>query len=322
MTDHSKNSTLKTLGDIVSAPEFIRPWLDRFYEPPEIEMLIDCGLDSTGKKAYKKNLPLDRMDLDRLLRRRVLDQDEKGDLTPADFHARYDIWALFEGVKDIPDDIRDRLNRWELDQYIHSHEDTVNAIRETGLMDPSVVIPRYLLLDEAFEVLDQVDQVFLWPCNCRSMINACSQPIYTCLRFDNSQGQGYEISREKAKEIVRQANKKGLMQAGERGWGTDDKLRGAIGNCCPDCCFPHLLARETGAEKIWPVSRYTAQWIEKNCSLCGQCAGRCPFQAFVYDRKKKNENGCLEFVRDRCRGCGLCAVTCPENAIKMEKIRG
>lgn len=110
------------------------------------------------------------------------------------------------------------------------------------------------------------------------------------------------------------------MQSGELGRDADGKLlkSGAICNCCPECCFPHLLADELNAEKLWPVSCYTANWIEAECSFCGLCAKRCPFQAFQFD--KRNEDTPLKFQRERCRGCGICAVTCPTDAIKMMKI--
>jgi len=74
------------------------------------------------------------------------------------------------------------------------------------------------------------------------------------------------------------------------------------------------------AEKIWPFSRYVARWLEKECSFCGLCAKRCPFQAFTYEKEKKNREDRLNFCKELCRGCGLCSITCPEKAIEMKKI--
>ncbi len=42
--------------------------------------------------------------------------------------------------------------------------------------------PRYLLLDESLEIIDLAERVYLWPCNCRSMLGRCSKPVFTCLR--------------------------------------------------------------------------------------------------------------------------------------------
>ena len=314
------NSHLEKISRAVSAPEFILPWLDRFYEPIEIRLLNRFPHTSTDADTLKKALDIGRDTLDRCVLRGVLSKDRDGRLSPAGFHTRYDIWAVFEGFKDIPDKIRDRLNQWELDHYIRTCETDVEEIRRTGRLDPSRVLPRYLLLDQALDVLDEADHIYLWPCNCRSMVRACKKPVFTCLRFDNSQGQGFEISREKAREIVRDANKKGLMQSGELGWSPEGKLMGAICNCCADCCFPHLLAKEKNAEKIWPKSLAIASWKKNICSYCGLCAKRCPFDAFQYDRQQTQKSTRITFDEERCRGCGLCAVTCPETAIEMKKI--
>lgn len=318
---HLKDIHYKNFQKSVKAPDFILPWLDRFYELAEIRLLSGFKGIPMDADTFRQTEGLTREALDRLVQRRVFTLHKNGTLAPGDFHGRYDVWALFEGFKDIPDEVREKLNQWELDHYIRSHEKEVDVIRRTGQLDTTRVIPRYLLLDEALDVLDKVDQVYLWPCNCRSMIKACGKPVYTCLRFDNSQGQGFEISREKAKEIVRHSNKKGLMQSGELGWDPDDKLFGALCNCCPDCCFPHLLAKELKAEKIWPKSLYTADRHEQECRLCGLCAKRCPFQAFLYDKPIENKKAGLVFHKELCRGCGLCAVTCPDHAIEMKPMK-
>jgi len=316
-----KDNDFKNLSKFVNAPEFIVPWLDRFYELVEINIIRDIKRNPTDAETLQKRMALNHDTMDRIFKRGVLCENKNRDLIPQDFHTRFDIWALFEGFKDIPDAIRNKLNRWELDHYIKSKKKDVDDIRKTGKADPSRITPRYMLLDEAFDILNQVDQIYLWPCNCRSIIKACHKPVFTCLRFDNSQGQGFEISREKAKEIVLKSNKKGLMQSGELGRDTHGKLMGAICNCCPDCCFPHLMAREIKAEKIWPLSRYITHWFERKCSFCGLCAKRCPFHAFEFDKRKKNKNDRLTFYEDLCRGCGLCAVTCPEQAIEMKKLK-
>ena len=310
---------LKTLEKQIDSPGFVRPWLDRFYEPEEIDILVRFNEAGRVHKSVETDWIVDVKILERLLKRGVLKRNKMGNPVPADFHTRYDIWTVFEGFKDLPEEIRNQLNQWELDAYIRRHKADVDTLVSGSIPGPDRVIPRYLLLDETHAVLDEADQFYLWPCNCRSMIQACSKPVYACIRFENSQGQGYEISREKAKQIVRDANKKGLMQSGELGRDEKGKLTGAVCNCCPDCCFPHLLAKERGVEKLWPVSRYLARLVEENCNTCGLCAKRCPFHAFGFDRKKEKKSR-LSFDPDQCRGCGLCAETCPGEAIRMESI--
>lgn len=319
MKPYMRPEILKTLEKQIHSPDFVRPWLDRFYEPEEIDILVRFNEAARVHKSVETDWIVDVKILERLLKRGVLKRNKMGAPVPADFHTRYDIWAVFEGFKDLPEEIRNRLNKWELDAYIRRHKADVETLAAGNIPKPDRVIPRYLLLDETLAVLDEADQFYLWPCNCRSMIQACTKPVYVCIRFENSQGQGYEISREKAKQIVRDANKSGLMQSGELGRDEKGKLTGAVCNCCPDCCFPHLLAKERGVEKLWPVSRYLAKLDGESCNACGLCAKRCPFHAFGFDRKKEKANR-LSFDPDHCRGCGLCAETCPGEAIRMEEI--
>ena len=223
-------------------------------------------------------------DVERAHHRGMLDRAADGRIALADFHARFEIWAIFEGWKDVPAEIRAALNDWELEQYEERKRPQIEALRAGREPDPGLENSEYLLLHEAEALLERVDRIYLWPCNCRSMMGECSKPVNTCLRFSNERGVGWEISRERAVEIVRQANKAGLMQTGEvvesRGGVT-----GAICNCCADCCYPHLVSARLGAEKLWPRSRYVARHLTDECTACGRCARRCPFGAFVADTR-------------------------------------
>lgn len=138
-----------------------------------------------------------------------------GRLAVVDFHVRYEYWALFEGWADVPDSVRRALNKWELDAYVASQADTVAALKGGHPRRVDQVCPEYVLLDEAEALLCRVDRIYLWPCNCRVMVGGCSRPTLTCLRFDNARDIGWEVSRTRAIAIVRDANKRGLMQSAE-----------------------------------------------------------------------------------------------------------
>ncbi len=275
---------LNAVAQQVDAPECIVEWLDRFYSPLELDCLANPSkIDALGPHW------------ERQIQRGVLTQKEDGSFAPANFHVRY----------------------WELDDYIQRHNADIETLKAGKLPPAHRIIPRYLLLDEALETVDLADHLFLWPCNCRSMMAGCTHPVYTCIRFDNAQGQGNEISKEKAKSIIIQANKKGLMQSGELGRDENGRLMGAICNCCSDCCFPHLMASECHAEKLWPISRYTAVFKAEDCIRCGRCVRRCPFDAFSQTTPKTLPM----FDSQLCRGCGLCSETCPSDAIGMKRTR-
>ncbi len=128
LSDKMVDKTLKELGRSVDAPLFILPWLDRFYEPDEIRILEAFQTTSMDGQTVQKKFDLGHDQRVRLFKRGVLTKNQQGDIIPADFHARYDIWALFEGFKDVPDKIRTQLNRWELDHYIASHESGSGAV--------------------------------------------------------------------------------------------------------------------------------------------------------------------------------------------------
>ena len=247
---------------------------------------------------------------------------EDGRIAPANFHVRFEIWALFEGWQDLPEDIKDQLNGWELDHYAASHGDTVESLKAGQPRPADVICPKYLLLDEVARLFERIPNFYLWPCNCRAMARGCTQSQLTCIRFSNARGIGWEISRERALSIVNEANRKGLMQSAELAVDKNGRFNGALCNCCNDCCFPHQLARLSHAEKIWPLSRYLATLFPEPCNGCGRCVHRCPFGAISQANKKKGTPPATPAIDAAvCRGCGVCATGCPQEAIRMDKIR-
>ncbi len=311
-------------------PEFLEEWIDRFFEPAEIDLVLlmaegPLDADTPGgrlKEAVEGDV---QGYLNRAVRRGILNRLPDGRYGLADFHARFEVWALLEGWKDIPPNLRASLNAWELDHYEASHREEIRGLQAGEPIRPERIWPRYLLLEEALNLMDRVPHIYLWPCNCRAMMGRCDKPAVTCLRFSNERGIGWEISAERAKAVIREANRKGLMQSGETGIDAKGNITGALCNCCADCCYPHLLADRLDAAGYFPLSRYVARHLTEECTGCGRCFKRCPFKAFrAVVRPGAGEGGPkkprVELDVDRCRGCGLCAVGCPEEAIEMVAI--
>jgi len=309
-------AALQRVAAAVGAPDFILPWLDRFYDGDDTELLA-AAATAHGEGGDVAGLAdFDPARLDRAVRRAVLDRDEAGAYAPASFHDRLEFWAMLEGWKDVPADIRRELADWDVDFYAERIRPGLEAIRDgVAPSDPAddQGAYTYVLLDEGEAILAAQEHIYLWPCDCRSIVGACRKPMYACLRFDNDRGVGWEISRERAIQILRETDKAGLMHTAD--YGGDPATAGAICNCCTDCCYPHLATDRLGTSDFWPVRRYVAAIDEGACAACGKCSRRCPFAAITSGEDKRPR---LE--PSACRGCGVCATGCKDAAIAMQPL--
>ncbi len=338
-------------------PVFLVPWADRFLEPLDFALVEALAAGPLPEAEVLRRIPgLTAVDLARAVRRGVADLADEGDrLALASFHARFEIWAMFEGWKDVPDDVAVQLNEWELSYYEAGVAADLGIGPDGGISaDPGSsrnAAYAYILLNEAEDIVRSVPHVYQWPCDCRAMFGRCRKPVNVCLRFDNDRGLGWEISAERAVSLLREADRAGLMHTGFVGLGDE---AGEICNCCTDCCFPHQASRRLGIDGEWPGRQYVAAVDAAACTLCGRCAKRCPFEALTLSPEPGSERAprsgatvmpdaetdgavvvaepaahtgkrqargsrSLLFTADRCRGCGLCASGCPESAIAMAR---
>ena len=130
-------------------------------------------------------------------------------------------------------------------------------------------------------------------------------------------------AKQRAREIMQAANRKGLMQSGEISVTSDGMLGGALCNCCADCCFPHLLAERLHAEKLWPLTRYQTRVDAALCTACGRCVRRCPFEAIALHKSDDDpDSASISIDAGLCRGCGVCSTGCRDEAISMVKLDG
>ena len=303
---HEAGATLAQVAAFVGAPDFVLPWLDRFYDGDDIGVLL-AAADPAGLASVEPER------LERALRRGVLDRDKAGAHTPASFADRLDIRAMFEGLSDIPADVRARLADWATDDYAASVRDDLEALKSGDPGSSRQIDHTYLLLPEAEAVIAAEEHVYVWPCDCRAIVGGCDKPVDVCLRFDNDRGLGREISRERAVKILRETDFAGLTHTDYVGRSAGDTH--AICNCCTDCCFPHRAAALLDAESVWPRRRHLAVVDREECTGCGTCAERCPFAAITMNADDE------PFVEAaECRGCGLCSTGCPAEAIAMQPL--
>jgi Pyruvate/2-oxoacid:ferredoxin oxidoreductase delta subunit len=249
---------------------------------------------------------------------------------PTDFGMRLDHFAKFENWDDIPAQDRAAINRRFLDEFIAKHRPDVE--RKMRGLSAKNALPNdtVMLLSEIEEMIDVATHIVVQPCDCRRLGQNCNRPVETCIFMDDAalaaldRGHGRRLTKQEAKELVRRADKKGLMHTADSEWQT----RGlhAICNCCACDCYPFRAAQELGSKGVWPRSRYIAGHNRKQCTFCGACVKRCHFDAFYHNGSTVKVEGRVKrnvlFDPQKCWGCGLCANTCPAGAeaIVMESL--
>jgi ferredoxin len=315
------SDTWDRLADLVGAPDFIRPWLDRFYDPEDATLILAVGDGPRTQSDLAVAMGTTVDDLQPALRRahrRYVFDAADDTVAAASFADRSALWAQLEGWKDVPAEVRARLADWWVTDYAESIRDTLTKLQE-GHPDPGRDADyAYLLLTEAEELVRSHERVYLWPCDCRTLKGACDHSIYNCIRFVNDRDIGWEISQERAIEIIREADRAGLTHTDYVGLGGESDPH-AICNCCTCCCQPHLATERLGMSDVWPRRRHVARLLPEACTLCGTCTERCPFGALsIEENRGGSADAVLALTASACRGCGLCATGCPEGAIAMD----
>jgi len=163
-------------------------------------------------------------------------------------------------------------------------------------------------------MLEKNEFFALTQCGCRVSMKGCDKPLDVCLIFDRTgrylveRGFAREISREKALEIVQEAEEAGLVHTVNN---SQDRLT-LICNCCPCCCVVLRGLTQLENPNAFAKSNWVARIDADACTACGQCEdGRCPVDAI----KVMEEAAVVDSAR--CIGCGLCATVCDPGAIAM-----
>ena len=327
---------LEQLAELLGAWDEARAYLPLMYDDEEIQILVATqgqAISVDGTTELLRIKPVEAASLlGRAFGRHVIDREtEHGTLlySAATFDSRVDHFAKYDPRWDeIPADDRQAIDRRFLSEFIAKHRSNIE--RKMQGLDAENALPNdtVLLLSEIEEMIDAAEHIVVQPCDCRRLGQNCDRPVETCIWLDDGalaaleRGYGRLLSREEAKDVVRKADRAGLMHTADSEW----RERGlhAICNCCACDCYPFRAAQELGSKGAWPKSRYVAVYHREQCNLCGACVKRCHFDAFYHDgstveidgRSKKQ----VSYDQERCWGCGLCANTCPSGAIAMEPL--
>jgi hypothetical protein len=108
----------------------------------------------------------------------------------------------------------------------------------------------FLTLGEAEQIIDASKNVALGPCSCRQVFHNCDAPIMAEIVVgagaevfpEVRSGEFHVISKEEAKDVMRQCHQRRLIPTLERCQGHFY----AICNCCTCCCVPLRLRQNYG----------------------------------------------------------------------------
>lgn len=223
-----------------------------------------------------------------------------------DFYGRLDVYAISDqpGWLELPAQVRKNLDDW----YFQAYMDGLDPDRAKPPTSDTV-----MTLKETLDFIDAQDRpIYVNTCDCRSLAGSCNKPRRVCLTYKSGpntfcdRGLSDALTKEEAKDVVRMADKAGLMHTVNPN---------GICNCCGDCCYLFRGQRYRDSLGTWPIAPYLINIDHDACISCGKCARRCHFGVFELKRDGKRRE--LLVDADPCVGCGICVNTCPTHALSL-----
>lgn len=263
-----------------------------------IELMLDKKIASDTDMACEL--------IQSMFRRGVINKTQDGSCwCLGNFYGRLDIFAVDE--KEIYDSLprsrKESLDRW----YFQAYVEGMDSPEENPYPTDDEVLP----LNEVLDFIEKrTDTPWLAVCDCRRLIQNCSQPVETCITYRTApnsfvrRGLARPITKEEAKEIVMDADRRGLIHTVNSG---------GICSCCTDCCYLFRAAKYRNSLGIWPKVTFTVVLDPNRCIGCGRCRMRCRFSVF-----SSAGSVCVQNP-DQCQGCGLCVTACPVGALNLKK---
>ena len=213
------------------------------------------------------------------------------------------------------------------DQYAHAHVRGLRAlpieetIHEEGMH-------KILPYEDVVKALDDQDYFCVATCPCRHRKNLdpaspdCAYSTENCLHFGSlarymvTNSLGREITREEARNILRQAADEGLVH------GVSNWVKGVdtICNCCKCCCMWFESFHVLKHMKSMDASNYKILAHPETCKACGLCVKRCPMEAIHLEDsgQAQNKKGKAAIPdTSLCIGCGVCVHKCPTHSLKL-----
>lgn len=169
------------------------------------------------------------------------------------------------------------------------------------------------------KVIEKATKIALAHCPCRVSYEmrkgkSCGHSTDVCVKLNSlaeaviNAGLAREITHEEALEVIRKADREGLVHF------TDNAADGMlhICNCCGDACWNVRPIRLRQVPRDMLMATYfLRETDEDECTGCETCVDICPVAAV------KIEDGVARVDTEWCIGCGVCVPRCPSDAIKL-----
>lgn len=254
-----KEGYLKAM-EIWEVPEEFYQAAGPMYRDYEVDLAVKMGKETVpGQKICAWLKEMGYTDMERLLwesySRNVMrkNQEDPKSYEMTTFYDRYPYFAQYEpeAYAEYSQEMVRKLNDWDLKVYMDMVADKALAIARGE--DVPMHQTQYLTLEEAMDMMDTFgDEILILPCNCKAMERYKDKPVNVCINklekgpnTPYDQGHGEILSAEETKRLIREVNKKGLMQSGENN---------CLCSCDGVCCYPVKMAKILGTRLRYPTS--------------------------------------------------------------------
>lgn len=296
---------------LLNIPEIIIPYLNLIYTEDQLQLIAAIRNKVLSKEEIEIILGKSAaVLLDNAYKAAVIDKVIDEGIIKYQLSSlanKLDKMATFEGDKwgSIESEDRKKIADWLFNDYLEAKRNSsIEKISENG----NKILP----LNEAIDYLNTVkNDIYVMPCDCKAITENCSFDRNVCmsmgsgLNSSSDRGHGKKLSKEEAIELLKHADREGLIHSVENG---------AICNCCSCCCYPLRASKALGIEGKWPLVSYVAIMDKDKCVNCGICTKRCQLDVF------QKKDGVIYMDNSKCVGCGLCVNACPKEALHLEKL--
>ncbi len=200
-----------------------------------------------------------------------------------------------------------------------THDTIISEMNKRALMHPGCQV---LPLEEMMAIADMGTPMGAMKCICRETTRGCEEcslSEYTCMglgtgmykweRWPERYKGGVEfLSPNEAKEWMEHWDRKGMVHMVMQEGGD---FLGGICNCDYPDCMPIRNRIDNGLTAGLVKGEFVCFIDFEKCNGCGDCLGRCNFNALKYETTTEKAN----IDQFACFGCGLCETACPRDAI-------